>query len=41
MGGTITKWHFFKIARYFGIRAAFRILFSKDKTALLTLFIEA
>jgi hypothetical protein len=37
MTGTITKKHFFKIAKEFGIRKAIRILLTKDKTALIIL----
>ena len=34
MQGRITKKHFFMIAKTFGIKKAFKVLFSKDAVAL-------
>jgi hypothetical protein len=37
MGGTITKKHFFKIWKTFGLKKAIKLLFSHEKSALLIL----
>ncbi len=37
MSTVITRKHFLQILRYFGIRKAIRVMFSRRKTALLTL----
>jgi len=38
MEGKITKKHFFIIMKEFGVTKAFKILFSKNKTALSILY---
>lgn len=37
MRGTVTKRHFFSVAKTFGIRKAFALLFSTNGTALTVL----
>lgn len=37
MSGLVTKKHFFLVAKSFGLKKAFRILFSQQPVALLVL----